>query len=157
MQIRCFWPSFLPIFLFLHFSTILAVSHRRTDLSLQTTTFPGTRLRGQVGCYSCVSWTDWHGDFRQTEWIIQHLDILKWIFCSAPQTNLFNNKTELANIFTNAGMRMPKWTGRCAETNPTARPNFAGAEMHICENTEEKPGACIKLKGQYKGIWINIY
>ncbi|KAH7695795.1 hypothetical protein AAVH_37143 [Aphelenchoides avenae] len=51
-------------------------------------------------------------------------------------------------------MNVPVAVEHCADTAPTANPNFHGVQVHICPNTRDRPGACVKFKGNYKGQYF---
>lgn len=49
-------------------------------------------------------------------------------------------------------MVVPALVPRCADAlGSSTNPNFSGAKVHVCPNTAEEPGACVKLKGHMNG------
>jgi hypothetical protein len=49
-------------------------------------------------------------------------------------------------------MTVPALVPRCADALGTSgNPNFSGAKVHVCPNSVNEPGACVKLKGHMNG------
>uniref|UniRef100_A0A0M3KFM2 DUF5675 domain-containing protein n=1 Tax=Anisakis simplex TaxID=6269 RepID=A0A0M3KFM2_ANISI len=66
-----------------------------------------------------------------------------------------SNITDLYAVLRKGGMRIPVYAERCAETRAGMNPNFVGAKISICPNTETEPGSCVKLKGRFNVVqWI---
>ncbi|CAD5210057.1 unnamed protein product [Bursaphelenchus okinawaensis] len=99
--------------------------------ALKTT--PSTRSKGEIACYSCFSVSS-----------IDPLDDDNVI-----QEN--ENVTILKGIMKEAGMTVPALVPRCADRSSSGNLNFFGAHIHVCENSVNEPGACVKLKGTFNG------
>uniref|UniRef100_A0A914W4W4 Protein quiver n=1 Tax=Plectus sambesii TaxID=2011161 RepID=A0A914W4W4_9BILA len=83
-----------------------------------------TRSKGQIGCHSCLS---------------------------EPPTYSSMNYSELVETLQRGGMNIPIMAKRCHDTLPMMQPDFMGSDMVFCPNTDENPGACVKLKGLFMG------
>ncbi|VDK18448.1 unnamed protein product [Anisakis simplex] len=94
-----------------------------------------SRSKGQVACYSCLAYTREPSNHR--------------IFELDPPTPA--NITDLYAVLRKGGMRIPVYAERCAETRAGMNPNFVGAKISICPNTDTEPGSCVKLKGRFNG------
>uniref|UniRef100_A0A915B1G4 Protein quiver n=1 Tax=Parascaris univalens TaxID=6257 RepID=A0A915B1G4_PARUN len=94
-----------------------------------------SRIKGQVACYSCVSFTRDLANYRFLE-------------IDPPSAK---NISDLHDVLSKGGMRIPIYAERCAETRAGANPNFNGARISVCPNTDNEHGACVKLKGRFNG------
>uniref|UniRef100_A0A7E4V9T7 Protein quiver n=1 Tax=Panagrellus redivivus TaxID=6233 RepID=A0A7E4V9T7_PANRE len=109
---------------------------------------PSTRLKGEIGCFSCFS-----DNNARSKSNIQE-----------PERRSASNLTDIVNAFQVSGMKVPDFAHRCADTLAHANPNFLGANVHICPNSPEEPGACVKFKGTvhgesyvYRECWSNMW
>lgn len=50
-------------------------------------------------------------------------------------------------------MTVPALVPRCADAITTGNPNFSGAKVHVCPNSVDTPGSCVKLKGHMDGLF----
>uniref|UniRef100_A0A183V453 Secreted protein n=1 Tax=Toxocara canis TaxID=6265 RepID=A0A183V453_TOXCA len=94
-----------------------------------------SRTKGQVACYSCISYT-------------RDLASYKLLEFDPPSAQ---NISDLRDVLFKGGMRIPVYAERCAETRAGANPNFYGAQISICPNSDNEHGACVKLKGRFNG------
>lgn len=101
---------------------------------------PLTRQKGEIACFSC---------FAKNSAKVN-------VNSKLPQTQTLENLTEIIQIIQKGGMNVPILVNRCEDTIPILNPNFYGANIHICPNSDEEPGACVKLKGYYKGKYLFI-
>lgn len=51
-------------------------------------------------------------------------------------------------------MKTPILAKHCSDTHLSTTPNFQGSKIHFCPNTNQDPGACVKFKGEYKGVYL---
>ncbi|CAD5215223.1 unnamed protein product [Bursaphelenchus xylophilus] len=96
-------------------------------------TTPSTRSKGEIACYSCFSVSS--VDPLDEDIIIQHNE----------------NVTIIKDIMREAGMTVPALAPRCADRTTSGNLNFFGARVHLCQNSVDEPGACVKLKGSFNG------
>jgi hypothetical protein len=96
---------------------------------------PSTREKGEIACFSCFA--------KNSGKVSLHSKL--------PSTQTMENLTEIIEILRKGGMNIPILVNRCEDTIPILNPNFFGANIHICPNSDEHPGACVKFKGHYRG------
>ncbi|KAE9549386.1 hypothetical protein FO519_007394 [Halicephalobus sp. NKZ332] len=96
---------------------------------------PGTRIKGQIACFSCFARNSGRVNVNSV----------------VPEPQTLQNLSDIIGIIEEAGLNLPVLVNRCGDTMTSNNPNFYGAEIYTCPNTLEEPGACVKLKGFHGG------
>ncbi|MFH4973412.1 hypothetical protein AB6A40_000121 [Gnathostoma spinigerum] len=103
----------------------------------KTTEEPQTRLKGQIACYACIAYT------RDVLEQRIHYDM------SVSNNTLLALYDVLRKL--QGGLIIPRYSEKCIETHTGMDPDFEGTSLAICSNNNSDPGACVKLKGRYRG------
>ncbi|OZC11759.1 hypothetical protein X798_00939 [Onchocerca flexuosa] len=105
-----------------------------------------SRLKGQVACYSCISFTK---EFNPRK--------MKSFKFNISTTGLFQTLDK-------GGVLIPKRMRQCPETYFEHFSKYHRMDVVFCSNTDMEPGACVKFKGDYDGnqyvyrnCWNNMW